>query len=91
MKDLEIALSKNNALKHLTLRSTQLSIPRTVSAVVNGASKSNSLKVLKFHMPLSFLHSEDLVERIQHLRVKKKMMIITSWSSQQVVRLITST
>ena len=91
MKDLEIALNKNNALKHLTLRSTQLSIPRTVSAVVNGARKSNSLKALKFHMPLSFLPSEDLVERIQHLRVKKKMMIITSWSSQQVVRLITST
>ena len=79
MKDLEIALSKNNALKHLSLHSTQLGIPRTVLAIVNGASKSNSLKVLDFDMPLSFLPSEDLVERIQHLRMKKKMVIMTSW------------
>ena len=80
MKDLEIALNKNNILKNLTLHSTELGIPRTVLAVVNGASKSNSLKVLDFDMPLSFLPSEDLVEKIQHLRVEKKMEILTSWS-----------
>ena len=80
MKDLEIAMNKNSALKHLALRSTELSIPRTVLAIVNGASNSNSLKVLDFDMPLSFVPSEDLAERIQYLRVKKKMMIRTGWS-----------
>ena len=80
MKDLEIALNKNKALKQLTLHSFELGIPRTVLAVVNGASNSNSLKVLDFSMPLSFVPSEDLAKRIQYLRVKKKMVIRTSWS-----------
>ena len=80
MKDLEIAMNKNNALKQLTLHSFELSVSRTVLAIVNGASNSNSLKVLVFDMPLSFVPSEDLVEKIHHLRVKKKMKIITSWS-----------
>ena len=80
MKDLEIALKNNNALKHLTLRSPLLAIPRTVSAIVNGASNSSSLKVLVFDTLLSFQPAEDLVDKIHHLRVKKKMQIITSWS-----------